>query len=260
MSFETITFEKENGIGLLTLNRPKKYNAMNAQARDEINSVLDDAVADKSIRVIVITGSEKFFCAGADINEVKQMTSATLAINFSQNFQRMFQKVENLKKPVIAAVEGFALGGGCELAFACDLRILSEGASLGLPEVDIGAFPAGTGTQKLPRLIGTGRAKEILFMGRRIGAKEAYDLGLANKVVPDGQALSEAKKWAEKLAAKSPTAITAIKKAVNVGINMDLNSALIFESETFGALSTHTNFQEGVTAFLEKREANFTDD
>ena len=142
MSFETITFEKENGIGLLTLNRPKKYNAMNAQARDEINGVIDDAVADKSIRVIVITGSEKFFCAGADINEVKQMTSATLAINFSQNFQRMFQKVENLKKPVIAAVEGFALGGGCELAFACDLRILSEGASLGLPEVDIGAFPA----------------------------------------------------------------------------------------------------------------------
>ncbi len=260
MSYETINYDKEGRIAIIALNRPKKLNAMNAQAREDITAALDDAVADKNIRVIIFTGNEKLFCAGADINEVKQMTTAALAINFSQTFQRLFQKVENLKKPVIAAIEGFALGGGCELSLACDLRVFAESASIGVPEVDIGALPAGTGTQKFPRLIGMGRAKEILFLGRRIKADEAYNLGLANKVVPNGEALNEAKKMAEKLAEKSPTAITAMKKLVNVGTNMDLNSALIFESETFGALSTHKNFQEGVSAFLEKREAEFEDE
>lgn len=260
MSFETIQYEKVGGIGLLTLSRPKVYNAMNGRCRDEMQKALDDTTSDKQIRVLILAGSEKFFCAGADINEVKQLTSAALAIEFSRTFQCLFQKIEHLKKPVIAAVSGFALGGGCELALSCDLRILSKSAFFGLPEVDIGAFPAGGGTQKLPRFIGMGKAKEILFTGRRIAAQEAYDLGLANKVVPDGECLKEAKEWAEKLQSKSPSAIAAIKKAVNIGANMDLASALAFESETFGALSTHRNFKEGVAAFLEKREADFKDD
>ena len=260
MSFDTIKYEKNDGTSLLTLNRPKVYNAINARCRDEIRNVLDDVIHDKRMRVLIISGSEKFFCAGADINEIENITSAAAAIDFSQNFHLLFQKIEDLKKPVIAAVSGFALGGGCELALACDLRILSESASFGLPEIDIGAFPAGGGTQKLPRLIGMGRAKDLLFTGRRINAQEAYEIGLANKVVPDGECLKESQMWAEKLRTKSPSAIKALKKAVNLGSKMDLNSALAFESETFGVLSTHPNFKEGVAAFLEKRPAQFEDD
>ena len=260
MSFNTITYEKNNGIALLTLTRPEVYNAINAQCRAEMHSALDDTTSDNSIRVLIIAGNERFFCAGADINEVKAMTSAVLAMDFSKNFHRLFRKIEDLKKPVIAAVSGFALGGGCEMALSCDLRILTESASFGLPEIDIGALPAGGGTQKLPRLIGMGRAKEILFTGKRISAKEAYDIGIANKIVPDGECLKEANAWAENLLSKSPSAITAIKKLVNTGINMDLHSALAFESETFGALSTHRDFKEGVAAFLEKRKAVYKGD
>ena len=260
MTFDTIKYEKHNGIGVIILNRPEVYNALNSRCRDEMQSALEDVENDNRIRVLIITGNEDFFCSGADINVIKKMTSASLAVDFSQRFQRLFQKIENLNKPVIAAVSGFALGGGCELALSCDVRILSENGSFGLPEIDIGAFPAGGWTQKLPRLVGMGRAKEILFTGKRVSAQEAYDMGLANKVVPDGDCLKTARALAEELLLKSPSAIAAIKKLVNIGSNTDLNSGLAFESETFGALSTHRNFKEGVAAFLEKREAHFKDD
>jgi enoyl-CoA hydratase len=260
MPFDTITYEKTGGIGVVTLNRPRVYNAINARCREELRSALDDSARDKSIRVLIITGHENFFSAGADISEIKEMTSAASATNFSQEFQRLFQKIEELKKPVIAAVSGFALGGGCELALSCDLRILSENASFGVPEIDIGAFPAGGGTQKLPRLIGLGKAKEMLFTGERISAQEAYRIGIANKVVADGEYLNESKGWAEKLRSKSPSAITMIKRLVKVGIDMDIDSALAFESENFGTLSTHRDFKEGVSAFLEKRKAVYKGD
>ena len=260
MPFESIMYDKNNRIGLITLNRPKVFNALNAQCREELHKAIDDAAADKNIGALIITGHEKFFCAGADINDVMDFKSAADAIKFSRNFQRLFQRIEELEKPVIAAVSGFALGGGCELAISCDVRILSKSASFGLSEIDIGAFPAGGGTQKLPRLIGMARAKEMLFTGERISAQDAYSMGIATRVVPDEECLNEARKWAEKVASKSPSAIAAIKSLVNTGVNMDLNSALVFESETFGALSTRNDFKEGMSAFLEKRKPVYRGD
>jgi len=260
MPYKTIRYEKDNNLSLITLSRPDVYNAISGKCREEIYSALDDAVRDANVRALIIAGHEKFFCAGADINDVMKLKTASLAIEFSRNFQRLFQAIEEIKKPVIAAVSGFALGGGCELALSCDVRILSESASFGLSEIDIGAFPAGGGTQKLPRLIGSAKAKEMLFTGERISAQEAYSMGMATRVVPDGECLNEARKWAGKFAAKSPSAITAIKRLVNIGINMDLNSALALESETFGALSTHRDFKEGVAAFLEKRRPTYKGD
>jgi len=260
MSFKSIKYEKDNAVCLITLNRPQVYNAINTECREEIQNALDDAASDRNARALIITGHKDFFCAGADINDVMNLKNAAIATEFSRNGQMLFQKIEELKKPVIAAVSGFALGGGFELALSCDVRILSESASFGLSEINIGAFPAGGGTQKLPRLIGAARAKEILFTGERISAQEAYNMGIAARVVPNGECLNEARRWAEKLASKSPSAITAIKLLVNTGMNMDLNSALVFESETFGALSTRRDFKEGVSAFLEKRKAVYKGD
>lgn len=260
MVFDTIKYEIERGIGVITLNRPKVYNAINAQCRKEMESVLDDTGDDKGIRVLIITGHENFFCAGADINEFMGMTDVVSMTAFSRNFQRLYQKIEDFRKPVIAAVSGFALGGGCELALSCDLIIMSESASFGVPEIDIGAFPAGGGTQKLPRLLGVKRAKQMLFTGERISAQESYRIGIANKIVPNGACLDEAKAWAEKLVSKSPSAITTIKRLVNVGLNMDMNSALAFEAENFGTLSTHRDFKEGMSAFLEKRKPKYQGD
>ena len=260
MPHKTIRYEKDKRISLITLNRPDVYNAISGKCREEIHSALEDTAKDTNVRALIIAGHEKFFCAGADINDVTNLKTAALATQFSRNFQRLFQEIEELKKPIIAAVSGFALGGGCELALSCDVRILAESASFGFSEIDIGAFPAGGGTQKLPRLIGAARAKELLFTGERINAQEAYKLGLATRVVPDGECLNEARKWADKLAGKSPSAVTAIKSLVNTGMNMDLNSALFFESETFGALSTHVDFKEGISAFLEKRKPNYKGD
>lgn len=261
MSFNTIKCEENDGIGLITLNRPKVYNAIDAQCREELHKALDNTASDRNIRALIITGNEKFFCAGANIREsMNFFRNAASATEFSRSFQRLFRKIEELKKPVIAAVSGFALGGGCELALACDVIILSEDAFLGLPEIDIGAFPAGGGTQKLPRLIGATKAKAMLLTGERISAQEAYNMGLATRVVPNEECLKEAWRWAKKLAGKSPSAITAIKLLVNTGMNMDLNSALIFESEIFGSLSTGRDFKEGATAFLEKRKAVYKGD
>jgi len=260
MKFETIKYEKKGKIAIVTLNREKVYNAINGLCRDELQKTLDDSAGDGAVHALIITGHENFFCAGADINEVLGLENAILANQFSRNFQKLFQNIEEHKKPVLAAVSGFALGGGFELALACDVRILSENSSFGFSEINIGAFPAGGGTQKLPRLIGAARAKELLFTGDKLSSQEAYALGLANNVVPDGECLKETIKWAEKLTSKSPSAISAIKQLVNTGLNMDLNSSLIFESETFGSLSTHRDFKEGVSAFLDKRKPVYRGD
>jgi enoyl-CoA hydratase len=257
MPYTTIRYERDNKVRRIILNRPDVYNAISGECREEIHSALNDTAHDRNAQALIIAGHEKFFCAGADIKDVMNLETAALATEFSLKFQRLFQEIEEMKKPVIAAVSGFALGGGCELALSCDVRIVSESASFGLSEINIGAFPAGGGTQKLPRLIGTARAKELLFTGERINAQQAYNMGLANRVVPDDECLNEAMRWAEKLAGKSPSAMTAIKLLVNTGMNMDLKSALVLESETFGALSTHRDFKEGVSAFLEKRKPHY---
>ncbi|MBI5441978.1 MAG: enoyl-CoA hydratase/isomerase family protein [Deltaproteobacteria bacterium] len=260
MIFETIQYETKDNCGIVTLNRPKVYNAINGRCIQELHSLLDEVRRTPSIRVLILTGAPRFFCAGADIGELNKLDGATGALDFSRRYQRLFQAVEHFEKPTMAGISGFALGGGCELALSCDLRILSEGAELGLPEIDIGAFPAGGGTQTLSRLIGMGKAKEVLFTGRRIGAQEALSLGLANQVVPEDQVLAETLRWAARLSEKSPTALTALKRAMNTGANMDLASALAFEAETFAALSSHRNFKEGVAAFLQKRRPNFTEE
>ena len=260
MTFETILYETKDKCGIVTLNRPKVYNAINDQCIQEFHSVLDEIRNTRGIRVLILTGAPRFFCSGADISEINKLDSAAGALDFSRKYQQLFQAVEHFEKPTIAGISGFALGGGCELVLSCDLRILSEKAELGLPEIDIGAFPAGGGTQTLSRLIGMPRAKEILFTGRRIGAQEALSLGLANQVVPEGQVLDEAFRWAERLTGKSPTALAALKRAMRLGANMDIASAFAFEGECFGALSTHGNFREGIAAFLQKRRPNFTDE
>lgn len=259
-TYETIEYERQGQIAVVTLARPKVYNAINDACIEELEQALAEAERDSVVRVVIITGGPRCFCAGADISEIKGFTGADSGLEHSRKFQGIFQRVEHCSKPTIAAITRFALGGGCELALSCDIRVLEEGAELGLPEIDIGAFPAGGGTQMLPRLIGMARAKEILLTGRRIGADEALNLGLANRVVKVGEALHVAMELAGQLAAKSPTALTAMKRSVNAGAGTDLTAGLVIEAEVFAALSVHPNFREGIAAFLEKRPPNFQDD
>ncbi|MCL4367897.1 MAG: enoyl-CoA hydratase/isomerase family protein [Actinobacteria bacterium] len=260
MPYETITYDKAGRTVVITLGRPNVYNALNDRCVRELEEAYSRADADPEVRAIIIAGSHRYFCAGADITDIKKFDGAESAVAFSRKYQLLFQQIESCRKPTIAAIEGFALGGGCELVLSCDVRIMGESGQLGLPEIDIGAFPAGGGTQRLPRLVGMARATEILITGRRIAAQEAADLGLATRVVADGTALDEARAWAALVHSKSPTAIAAMKQAMRRGADLDLSAALKVEAEVFGDLSTHPNFTEGIAAFLEKRAPDFADD
>ena len=259
MSYQTIKYSREDSIGVITLDRPKVYNAINKKCRKELHDLIEEISHDEEVRVLIIKGHEKFFCAGADINEVAGLKTAIDAVKFSRSFQTLFQKVANIEKPTIAAISGFSLGGGFELALSCDFRIISDNAFMGLPEIDIGAFPAGGGTQILPRLLRASKAKELLYFGRRINAEEAFNMGLINKIVATDELMSTCKKWACELSIKSSTALAAIKRIVAVGLNTDLSSSLSLESETFGSLSTNKDFKEGVAAFIEKRKPDFVE-
>lgn len=256
--FKNLIVSREGGIATVQLNRPQKKNSLNSELRREMEAALTDIGRDPSVRVVIITGGKEFFCAGADIAELSEATSAESASRHAREFQILFDRVESLPQPVIAAVSGYALGGGCELALACDFRIASETAKFGLPEIKIGALPGGGGTQRLPRLIGPARAKEIIFTGDPIGAEEALSLGLVTKVVPKERLLEEANTFAWRLASLPRLAMEASKMLINRSLEMDLQSGLELEACCLGTLAATHDLKEGILAFLERRRPNFT--
>ena len=256
--YQNLIYLKEGAIATVQLNRPQKKNALNSELRREMEEALRVIERDTSLKVVIVTGGEEIFCAGADIGEIKEATTAEANYKHAREFQLLFDQIESLPQPVIAAVSGYALGGGCELALACDFRIASEGARFGLPEIKIGAFPGGGGTQRLPRLIGAAKAKEMIFTGDPISADQALSLGLVVKVVPKDKLTEEAKGLAAKLAILPRLAMEASKRVINKGLEMDLASGLELEACCFGNLATSHDLKEGILAFLEKRKPNFT--
>ena len=257
MTYANLLLDVADGIAQVTINRPKALNALNSQTITELQQVFNALEQDSSVEVIILTGSgEKSFVAGADISQMQEM-NALEARDFARMGQGMLKVIENHSKPVIAAVNGFALGGGCELAMACDIRLASDNAKFGQPEVNLGVIPGFAGTQRLSRLIGKGRAKELVFTGDTIDASEAYRLGLVNKVVSQEQLLEAARKMAAKIAGKGPVAIRLSKEAIDKGLDMDLDRASAYEAELFALCFASADQKEGMLAFLEKRPADF---
>ena len=258
MAYNTIVYEKSEGIGTITLNRPKSMNALSSEVFREMAEVLELISADPDVRVVILTGSEKFFAAGADITEIRNISNATEAHAFLKKARAVFSGLEDSEKPVIAAVNGFALGGGCEIALSCHIRVASEGARFGQPEVKIGLLPGFGGSQRLPRLIGKGRALELLLTGGMIDAGEALRIGLVNKVVPAESLVETAMDIAGVIAANAPLAIEYCMAAVSSGLEMPLEEALRMEAALFGLCFASDDMREGTSAFLEKRPARFT--
>lgn len=255
--YANLLFENNDGIGIIILNRPKALNALNTNILKELNSLLDTIAQDETVKVVIVTGSgEKAFAAGADIAEMQHL-SAIEGRKLGKFGQAVISKFESLPQPVIAAVNGFALGGGCELAMACDIRIASEKAKFGQPEVSLGIPPGFGGTQRLPRLVGKGRAKELLFTGDMIDVQEAYRIGLVNKVTTAEELMSVTKIMAGKIMSRAEVAVKLCKAAVNEGMNMDIESGIAYEAETFGLCFATADQKEGMSAFLEKRKAIF---
>lgn len=257
MSYENLIFENQDGIGIITINRPQALNALNADTMAELDALVDAIAKDPSVKVVIITGAgDKAFVAGADIAYMQPLSAAE-GRAWGKAGQAVFDKIENLPQPVIAAVNGFALGGGNELAMACDIRIASEKAKFGQPEVTLGITPGFGGTQRLPRLVGKGRAKELLYTGDMIDAAEAYRIGLVNKVVAPEELMDAAKALARKIMSRSPVAVAMCKAAVNEGIDADLQTGVAYEAEVFGLCFATGDQKEGMAAFLEKRAPQF---
>src|SRR5579864_3592222 len=255
--FHNIKFEKKNQIAYVTVDRPKVLNALNMATMQELKQAFASIKEDAEVRVVILTGAgEKAFVAGADIGELSQHSPVS-AKEYTHQGQAIIDAIENLGKPVIACVNGFALGGGCELAMACTMRLASENAKLGQPEVKLGLIPGYGGTQRLPRLVGTGLAMQILLTGEMITAQEAHRIGLVNEVVPADRLLARAEEIAQKIIGMAPLAIQYCMEAVNQGMNMTLPEGLFLEATLFGMCCATEDKREGTTAFLEKRAANF---
>lgn len=248
-----ITYEQEGFVGVITINRPKALNALNSEVLKELNATLD-AVDLENTRALVLTGAgEKSFVAGADIAEMSTLTKAE-GEAFGKIGNDVFRKIETFPIPVIAAVNGFALGGGCEIAMSCDIRLCSDTAIFGQPEVGLGITPGFGGTQRLARLIPVGKAKEIIYGAINIKADEAYRLGLVNSVYPLEELLLAAKKLAAKIAKNAPIAVRACKQAINEGLDLDMDQAIVLEEKLFGSCFETEDQREGMQAFLEKRK------
>lgn len=246
-----VSYKQENFIGIVTIERPEALNALNSQVLDEINSTFAN-INLKTTRVVLLTGSgTKSFVAGADISEMSTLNS-TEGARFGNKGNEVFRKIETFPIPVIAVVNGFALGGGCELAMSCDFRVCSENAIFGQPEVSLGITPGFGGTQRLARLIGLGKAKEMIYTANTIKANEAFDIGLVNHVYPQETLMEEAMKLAQKIAKNAPFAVRACKKAINEGINTDMDRAIIIEEKLFGECFATEDQKVGMKAFLEK--------
>ena len=255
-TYESILIERRDRVAIITINRPEKRNALNIQTRAEGAAALDELRDDDSVRVVIFTGAgDKAFVAGADIAEFAGRTAlAQRAIMLERG---LFNSVDTFPKPVIAMVNGYCLGGGCELALACDIRIASETASFGQPEINLGIIPGGGGTQRLTRLVGEGKAMEMILTGEIINAQEAFRLGLANHVVPADQLQTKTMEVANRIAEKSPVALRLAKEAVKAASRSNIDEGLRREVDLFALCFSSEDKDEGVSAFLEKRKADF---
>jgi len=257
MTYKNVLYEVKERLAVVTINRPEVLNALNEETISELIDVFCKIKQDDAVGAVVITGTgEKAFVAGADIKELSQKNSLT-GKDFVLKGQMCLNIIENLGKPVIAAINGFALGGGSEIAMACTMRIAAQNAKLGQPEINLGLIPGFGGTQRLPRLVGKGNAAELALTGDMISAEEAHRIGLVNKVVPRGEALGEAEKVARKILAKSPVTVRLILEAVNRGVEVGLPEALNLEANLFGIACATEDMKEGTKAFLEKRKPDF---
>jgi len=258
MSFENLLLERRGAVAVLTINRPQVLNALNSSTIDQIRRAVLEFKHDADVRAVVITGAgEKSFVAGADINELAEQTPAR-GKEHARRGQHVFDLIEHLGKPVIAAVNGYALGGGCELAMACTLRVAADTARFGQPEINLGIIPGYGGTQRLARLVGKGIALDLLLTGRQVTSAEALELGLVNRVVPAADLMPVATSLAAELAAKAPVAVQYIIEAVNRGIEMPLDQGQFLEATLFGLVASTDDMREGTRAFLEKRKPGFT--
>lgn len=257
MNLSNLQVQTDQRIMRITIDRPNSLNALNAKTLEELGGVLDQAASDNEVRVLIITGAgDKAFVAGADITEIQAVDENSVA-PFVQRGHDTMMKIQNLGKPVIAAINGYALGGGCELALACTLRIGSENALLGLPEISLGIIPGFGGTQRLARITGIGRGLEMMLSGKPINAEKALDWGLLNQVVPQEQLLETAEQLAAQLARSAPIAMRAILNAVHQGVDLPLEDGLAIEKDAFVKICGTEDMREGTSAFLEKRKASF---
>ena len=256
--YSNVKLEVEDRIATLSVNRPDKLNALNEQTIRELGQAMEEIAGRGDVGGVILTGvGEKAFVAGADIAELAKMGPVD-GIEVSRLGQRVFRSIELSRKPVIAAVNGFALGGGCELALACHLRVASENAKFGLPEVKLGIIPGYGGTLRLPRIVGKGRALELMLTGQMVDAQEAYRIGLANKVVPLAELLDAARAMMKGILNNGPVALGLAIECTTRGMEMSVDDGLALESNLFGLLASTTDMREGMTAFLEKRRAGFT--
>ncbi|WP_180040945.1 enoyl-CoA hydratase [Acinetobacter sp. YH12218] len=256
MQFETILLEKNNGVGLITLNRPQALNALNSTLIKDLNLALDDLDRDPAIGCMVITGSEKAFAAGADIKEMAELSFPNIYLD---DFFHLADRIAQRRKPLIAAVSGYALGGGCELALMCDFIYCADNAKFGLPEVTLGVIPGIGGTQRLTLAIGKAKAMEMCLTARQMGAVEAEQSGLVAQVFPKEELVEKTLKAAEKIAEKSVVATMMIKESINRAFEVSLQEGLRFERRTFHSIFATQDQKEGMQAFVEKRQANFKD-
>ncbi len=255
MDYKHLIVSKADGIGWLKFNRPP-VNALNTEVVLEIERAFDRFATQDDVRVIVLTGEGRTFVAGADIAEMSNFSPLEARV-FAQNGHRALAKVAGIEKPVIAAVNGFALGGGCEVALACDIRVLADTAKIGQPEVNLGLLPGFGGTQRLARLVGPGKAKELIFTADPVDAAEALRIGLANMVVPADKLIATVTELAQKIASKGPVAVRLAKTCINRGLDTDLNTGNAFEIEAFGVCFSSGEPAEGTRAFLEKRKPDW---
>ncbi len=257
MTYKNLLTKKSDGIGWITINRPDKLNAMNVETIEELKAAFREFETDAEVRAVILTGSgEKAFVAGADISEFV-LLDAEMGRRFARQGQALTRSIENFPKPVIAAVNGFALGGGTEISLACHIRVASESAKLGQPEVKLGIIPGYGGTQRLARLVGKGKAMEMILTGRMIEAKEAAEIGLVNRVVPAADLLSAAEALAKEAVKNGPLAVANSIEAINRGLDVTLDEGLELEAEIFGRTCATEDFKEGAKAFLEKRKPDF---
>lgn len=256
MTYTKLIIEKKEKICTVKINNPESMNALNSTILSELNAAFDEIASDSSISVVIITGEGRAFVAGADIAQMSTM-NATEGKAFGVQGSAVFRKIEKLDKPVIAAINGFALGGGCELALACDIRIASSKAKIGQPETGLGITPGFSGTQRLPRLIGEGRAKELIYTARPVKADEALAMGLVNKVVEPEVLMEEAQNMAAAIAKNAPVALRYSKEAINKGIQTDIDSGIAIENDLFALCFATDDQKEGMKAFFEKRPADW---
>ena len=257
MAFDNLLLDRDGRVALVTINRPKVLNALNTQTLDELRRALGELKQDPEVRAVIVTGAgEKSFVAGADINELAVQTPAS-GRDHALAGQHVFDLIENLGKPVIAAINGYALGGGCELAMACTIRVAADTAKLGQPEINLGLIPGYAGTQRLSRLVGKGKAMELILTGVPISASEAERIGLVNRVVPAADLMTAVKTLAGQLAEQAPVAMRYIINAINHGLEMPFTTGEVFEATLFGLVASTDDMREGTRAFLEKRKAEF---